>query len=57
MATCRACAGKGKIACIQCYGSGRHGSDPNKSCAYCQGKKLRHVPNAAAVESLADSES
>ena len=45
MATCKECGGKGKIACIQCYGSGRHGSDPNKPCAHCHGKKTQSCPD------------
>jgi hypothetical protein len=44
MATCKQCDGKGKIDCIQCYGSGRHGSDPNRPCSYCHGKKTQTCP-------------
>jgi len=45
MAKCTTCDGKGEIACIQCYGSGRHGNYPNpKECAYCKGTKKQICP-------------
>jgi len=37
MATCKTCGGSGEVQCVQCYGSGKHGSDPKKPCAYCKG--------------------
>jgi hypothetical protein len=44
MATCKRCAGTGEIACTQCYGSGKDGSDPKKPCAYCRGIKSQKCP-------------
>lgn len=37
MKTCPQCDGYKKITCGECRGSGRHGSDPNKSCWRCEG--------------------
>lgn len=44
MAKCSECGGRGEIPCIQCYGSGKHGSDPKKPCAYCKGAKVQRCP-------------
>lgn len=27
----------GEMDCVQCYGTGKHGSDPKKPCAHCKG--------------------
>lgn len=44
MKTCSQCNGRGEIDCIQCYGSGHHGADPQKPCAYCKGTKKQKCP-------------
>jgi hypothetical protein len=49
MANCPECRGSKEIACIQCYGSGKHGSDPNKSCVYCHGKKKIRCPECGGT--------
>lgn len=43
-ATCPQCGGAGEIECIHCYGSGKHGADPRKPCAYCRGEKRQQCP-------------
>jgi hypothetical protein len=43
-ADCDMCNGDKEIKCIQCYGSGKHGSDPDKPCPHCQGNKVIVCP-------------
>lgn len=45
MEKCQECGGGGKVECIHCYGTGKHGSDPNKPCPECKGQKTQRCWN------------
>jgi len=47
-ADCIHCDG-GEIDCIQCYGSGKHGANPDEPCQYCDGSGRQSCPDCGGT--------